>query len=76
MVFHFRTPILNRFYHLLRFYLLPVSEFSCLALLARPYPVSGLTSMPQTPNQLHFIQTSAHEVLGSFLEAPVLSDST
>ena len=28
---HPKTPILNRFYHLLWFYLLTVSEFSCLA---------------------------------------------
>ena len=37
--------------------------------LAEPYPVSGLTPMPQIPNQLHFIQKSAHEVLGAILEA-------
>ena len=54
MVPHLKTPILNCFYHLLWFYLLTVSEFSCLALLAKPYPVSGLTPMPQIPNQLEF----------------------
>ena len=69
MVPHLKTPILNGFYHLLWFYFLTVSEFSCLALLAKPYPVSGLTPMPQIPNQLHFIQKSAHEVLGAILEA-------
>ena len=31
MVSHPKTPILNCFYHLLRFYFLTVSEFSCLA---------------------------------------------
>ena len=31
MVSHPKTPILNCFYHLLRFYLVTVSEFSCLA---------------------------------------------
>ena len=31
MVSHPKTPILNCFYHLLWFYFLPVSEFSCLA---------------------------------------------
>ena len=37
MVSHLRTPILNCFYHLLWFYLLPDSEFSCLAMLAKQY---------------------------------------
>ena len=69
MVPNFKTPILNGFYHLLWFYFLTVSEFSCLALLAKPYPVSGLTPLPQIPNQLHFIQKSAHEVLGAILVA-------
>ena len=69
MVTHLKSPILNWVYHLLWFYFLTVSEFSCLALLAKPYPVSGLTSIPQIPNQLHFIQRSAHEVLGAILEA-------
>ena len=54
---------------LLWFYFLTVSEFSCLNLLARPYPVSGLTPMPQIPNQLYFVQRSAHEVLGAIWEA-------
>ena len=31
MVSHPKTPILNCFYHLLWFYCLTVSEFSCLA---------------------------------------------
>ena len=31
MVSHPKTPILNCFYHLLWFYILTVSEFSCLA---------------------------------------------
>ena len=51
-----KTPILNCFYHLLWFYLLTVSEFSCLA---KSYSVSGLTPLPHIPNQLHFIQKSA-----------------
>ena len=67
MVFHLKTPILNCFYYLLWFYVLTDSEFSCLAMLAKPYPVSGLTPMPQIPNQLHCIQKSAHEVLGTIL---------
>ena len=51
MVFHPKTPILNCLYHLLWFYLLTVSEFSCLA---KSYSVSGLTPMPHIPNQHHF----------------------
>ena len=66
MVLHLKTPILNGFYHLLWFYFVSVSEFSYLA---KPHPVSGLTSMPQIPNQLHPGQKSAHEVLGVILVA-------
>ena len=69
MVPHPKTPILNCFYHLLWPYFLTVSEFNCLAMLAKPYSVSGLTLMPQIPNQLHFILKSAHEVLDANLEA-------
>ena len=69
MVPHLKTPILNCFYHLLWFYLLAGSEFSCLVMLAKPYPVFGLTPLPHIPNQLHFIQKSAHEVLAALLEA-------
>ena len=67
MVPHLKTPILNCFDHLLWFYLLTESEFSCLAMLAKPYTVSGPTSLPQIPNQLHCIQRRAHEVLGAIL---------
>ena len=69
MVPHLKTPILNGFAYLFSAYFLTDSEFSCLAMLAKPYPVSGLTPMPQIPNQLHFIQKSSHEVLGATLEA-------
>ena len=68
LVPHPKTPILNCFYHLLWFYLLTVSERSCLA---KSYSVSALTPLPYIPNQLHFIQTSAHEVLDANLEARV-----
>ena len=68
MVPHPKTPILNCFYHLLWFYLLTVSEFSCLA---KSYSVSGLPPLPHIPNQHHFIQKSAHEVLDAKLEARV-----
>ena len=66
MVSHLRTPILKLFYYLLWFQSVTVSEFSCLA---KSFPVSGLTPMPQIANHLHFIQRSAHEVLGAILEA-------
>ena len=69
MVPHLKTPILNCSYHLLRFYFLTPSEFSCLVMLAKPCPVSGPTALPQIPNQLHFIKESAHEVLGAILQA-------
>ena len=65
---HPKTPILNCFYHLLWFYVLTVSELSCLA---RSYSVSGLTPLPHIPNQLHLIQKSAHEVLDANLAARV-----
>ena len=66
MVSHLRTPILKGFYYLLWFQIVTVSEFSCLA---KSFPVSGLTPIPQIPSQLHFIHKSAHEVLGAILEA-------
>ena len=47
MVPDLKIPILNWFYHLLRFYVLPLCEFSCLA---KSYSVSGLTPLPHIPN--------------------------
>ena len=73
VVSHPKTPILNCLYHLLWFYVLTVSEFSCLA---KSKSVSGLTPMPHIPNQLHFIQKIAHEVLDANLEARVRPLST
>ena len=64
-----KTPIFKLFYHFFWLYVLTVSEFSCLPMLAKPYPVSPLAHMPQNPNKLHFIQKSAHEVLDAKLEA-------
>ena len=66
MVSHPKTPILNCFYHLLWFYFFTVSKFSCLCLA-----VSSLTPMPRIPNQHHYTQKSAHEVLDAILEARV-----
>ena len=45
-----RTPILNCFSYLLWAYPLTDSEFSCLALLAKRYPVSWPTYLPRIPN--------------------------
>ena len=69
MVSQPKTPILNCFYHLLWFYFLTFSEFSCLA---KSYSVSGLTPLPHIPNQLHFFQKSAHEVPEANWEARVI----
>ena len=66
MVPHPKTPILKCLYHLLWFYVLTVSKFSCLA---ESYSVSGLTPLPHIPNQHLSIQKSAHEVLDANLEA-------
>ena len=66
MVSHLRTFILKCYYYLLWFQIVTVSEFSCLA---KSFPVSGLTPMPQIPNHLHLIQKSAHDVHGAILEA-------
>ena len=67
MVPNLKTPILNCFYHVLWFCVLTDSEFSCLAMLAKLYPMPGVTPLDQTPNQLHHVQQSAHEVLGTIL---------
>ena len=67
MLSHLKAPILTCFYHLLWFYVLTNSEFSCLAMLAKPYALSGLPPMPEISNKLHCIQKSAHEVLGTIL---------
>ena len=73
MVSHPRTPILNGFAYLLWAYFLTDSEFSCLAMLAKPYPVSGPTYMPQIPNLLHCMSKCAHEVLETISEAILMS---
>ena len=38
------------------------SEFSCLAKLAKPYPMYSPTYLPQVLNQLHSSQNCAYEV--------------
>ena len=67
MVPHLKTPLLNCFYHSLWYYFLTDSQYSCLAMLAKSYPVSGPAPLPQIPNQLHFVQKSAREVPGTIL---------
>ena len=67
MVSHLQTPPPKCFYHLLWSSFLADSEFSCLAMMAKPYPLSGPAYVPQIPNQLHCMQKSAHEVLGTIL---------
>ena len=68
MVSQPKTPMHHCLYHLLWFYVLTVSEFSCLI---KTYSVSGLTPMPHVPNQHHFTQKSAHEVFDAIFEARV-----
>ena len=68
MVPHPKIPILNCYYYLMWFYFLTASEFSCFAM---SYSVSGPTPMPHIPNQHHFTQKSAHEVLDAIFEARV-----
>ena len=73
VVSHPRTPILNWFTYLLCAYFLNDSEFSCLAMVAKPYPVSGPTYMPQIPNVLHYMSKGAHEVLETISETRLMS---
>ena len=76
MVSHLKTSILNCFTYLLWAYCLTDSEFSCLAMLAKPYRVSGPIHLLLIPNQLHCMSKCAHEVLGTSFEArlmPVLT---
>ena len=76
MVSHLRTEILKSFFYLMWFYFLTDSESSCLAKLAKPYPVSGATYMPQIPNLLHCISKCAHEVLITIFGSRLLSVHT
>ena len=50
MVSHLENPGLNCFTYLLWAYFLTDSEFLCLAMLAKPYPVFGPTYLPLSPN--------------------------
>ena len=50
MVSHLGTYILKCFIHLMWFYHFTDSEFSCLAKLIKPYPLSGPTYLPQVSN--------------------------
>ena len=72
MVSYLKIPILKCFIHILCAYFLTYSELSCLAMLAKPYPVSGPTYLPQIPNQLYCMSKCAHEVLGTTLGAKMM----
>ena len=61
------------FTYLLWAYSLTDSEFSCLARLPKPYPVSGPTYMPEIPSLLYGMSTGANEVLGTVSEARRMS---
>ena len=67
VVSHLRTPILNCFNYLLWAYVSSDSELSCLAMLPKPYPVSGPIYLPLIPNQLHCMSKCGHEVLRTIL---------
>ena len=49
------------------------SEFSCLAKLAKPYPVSGPTYLRQIPNQPHCISSGAHDALITIFGSTLMS---
>ena len=65
MVPHLGIQILNSCIYLLWFYFVTDSEFSCLATLAKPYPVFGPTYLPGIHDPLHSTQNSAHQVLSA-----------
>ena len=52
--------------------LLTHSEFSCLAQVAKPYPVSDPTYLPKILNLLHCISNCAHEMLITILRSRLL----
>ena len=69
-------PMLNGFSYLMLAHVLTDWKFSCLAVLAKPYPESGPTYLPQIPNQLHCMTKGALEVLQAISEAKRLSPFT
>ena len=50
-----------------------VFEFTCFARVAKPFPLCGPTNLPQMPNQLHYTQNNAHQVLFTIYVARLLS---
>ena len=68
-----QDPYTQFFTYLLWAYVLTDSECSCLAILARPYPVSGPTYIPQIPNLLHRMSKEAHEVPDTISKAKPMS---
>ena len=77
VVSHLTTDVLKTecFTYLLWCCFLTDCEFSCLAMLAKPYPLCGPTCLPLIPNQLLCKSKCAHEVLGT-IEAGVGSSRT
>ena len=73
MVSPLRTPIPNCLLYLMWAYLLNDAEFSCLAMLATLYPVSGPTYLPKIPSQLHCMSKEARELLGTMFEHRLMS---
>ena len=59
--------------YLLWFYFITACAFSCLAKLAKAYPVSRPTYMSQISNQLHCIQSNAQPMVTSIYFARLLS---
>ena len=66
---HLRTPILNCLTYLLWAYHFTDCEFSCLAMLTKPYPVCGPAYWSQIPQQLGCMSESGHGVLRTILVA-------
>ena len=75
MVSQPRTPIPNCFTYLLWAYFLTDSEFICLAMLAKPYHVTGPIYMLQIASLLHCMSQGTHEVLETIPEARLMSVS-
>ena len=68
--------MLKSYIYLLWCYFRTVSEFSCLAKLAKPYPVFGPSYLPQNPNLLHCRQNGAHQVAITIYWARLLAAFT
>ena len=72
MVSHLRNPTLNRITNFSWACFLTDSEFSSLAMLAKPYPVYGLSYLPLIPNHFPCMLKCAHEVLRTIFGARLM----